>query len=272
MSTVVNAVTEETFGAEVIAASATTPVVVDFWAPWCGPCRQLSPLLEQLAQRFGDDVRVVKLNVDEAPRLAQQFGVQGIPAVKAFRGGRVVSEFTGLQPAAVIERFFAALMPSAADRLVAEAADAPERAEELLERAVALEPGHAAALIALARVARAQGREDDARALLARVSQDADAQRLLAEMRLAGTNGDAQSLEGLAQQAERSPQGRLAYARALVASQRHDEAAAVLLAAVADPSTRDDARTLLLDLFRVLGDDHEITRRTRPRLASALFA
>jgi putative thioredoxin len=272
MSTVVKAVTEQTFGTDVIQASATTPVVVDFWAPWCGPCRQLSPLLEQMAERFRGDVRVVKLNVDEAPRLAQQFRVQGIPVVKAFRQGRVVSEFVGLQPVKVIEQFFTALTPSKADRLVTEAAAAPERAEDLLYQAIALEPGHRGALLALAQIARAQRRDDDARALLERIPQDDEAQRLLAEMRLAGTNGDAQTLDGLAQQAEQSPDGRLAYGRALVAAQRYEEAADVLLAAVADRSTRDEARTLLLDLFRVLGNDHGITKRTRPRLASALFA
>ena len=272
MSTVVKAVTEETFGTEVIGASATTPVVVDFWAPWCGPCRQLSPMLEQMAQRFGDDVRVVKLNVDEAPRLAQRFRVQGIPAVKAFRDGRVVSEFIGLQPAAAIEQFFTALLPSEADRLVAQAAEAPERAQELLERALELEPAHTEGLLALARIARDQGRDEDAQRLLSRVSQHPEAQRLLAQIRLAGSNGHVPSLDELARRADRSPQDRLAYGRALVAAQRHGEAADTLLAAVADPSSREEARKLLLDLFRVLGDDHEITRRTRPRLASALFA
>jgi putative thioredoxin len=269
----VNAVTEETFGREVIEASASTPVVVDFWAPWCGPCRQLSPLLEQMAERFGGDVRVVKLNVDEAPRLAQRFRVQGIPAVKAFRNGRVVSEFTGLQPVPVIEQFFEALTPSAADRLVAQADGAPtDRAEKLLRDAIALEPSHSRALVALARILRAQGRDEEARTLLGRVPRDDEAQRLLAEMRLAGGNGNVRTLDELAQRADDSPEARLAYGRALGAAQRHDEAAEVLLAAVADPSTRDDARTLLLDLFRVLGNDHEITKRTRPRLASALFA
>jgi putative thioredoxin len=272
VSTVVKAVTEQTFGTDVIRASATTPVVVDFWAPWCGPCHQLSPLLEQMAERFRGDVQVVKLNVDEAPRLAQQFRVQGIPAVKAFRQGRVVSEFVGVQPVKVIEQFFTALTPSKADRLVTDAAGAPERGEDLLQQAIALEPGHSGALLALARIARAQHRDDDARVLLERIPENDEAQRLLAEMRLAGTNGDAQTLDGLAQQAEQSPDARLAYGRALVAAQRHEEAAEALLAAVADRSTRDEARTLLLDLFRVLGNDHEITKRTRPRLASALFA
>ena len=272
MSTDVKAVTEDTFGADVIAASATRPVVVDFWAPWCGPCRQLSPLLEQMAQRFGDDVRVVKLNVDEAPRLAQQYRVQGIPAVKAFRDGRVVDEFTGLQPADVIEKFFAALTPSKADRLVADAGAQPARAQELLEQALEADQTHAGALVALARLAREQGRHDDAVALLARAPQDPEAQRLMAEMRLTGADGDATSLERLAQAADASPEDRMAYARALLAAQRYDEAADQLVTAVADPSTRDAARTLLLDVFRVLGDGHDVTRRARPRLASALFA
>jgi putative thioredoxin len=227
MTAIVSAVSEPTFARDVLDASTIQPVVVDFWAPWCGPCRQLSPMLEEAAQRYGDDVKVVKLNVDEAPRLAQQFRVQGIPAVKAFRDRRVVNEFVGLQPAAAIEQFFAALAPSAADRLVARAAAEPHQAEALLTEALEHEPGHTGALIALA---------------------------------------------GLATVADQSPEARLDYARALVAAGRHEDAVEELLAAVAQPATRDEARTLLLDVFRVLGDQHEITRRARPRLASALFA
>lgn len=271
MSTTVSAVTEQTFATDVVDASVTRPVVVDFWAPWCGPCKQLSPLLEQMAQRFAGDITVVACNVDEAPRLAQQFKVQGIPAVKAFRDRRMVSEFVGLQPATVIEQFFTALTPSVADRLVARAVAEPAQAETLLTEALDSEPGHPGALIALARVVRDDGRLDEARALLGRASQHAEAQRLLAELRLADA-GNGQSLDALAARAHDSPAARLAYARALVAAQRHDEAVDVLLAAVADHETRDEARTLLLDVFRVLGDEHEITRRARPRLASALFA
>lgn len=270
-TTIVPAVTETTFETDVLDASVAQPVVVDFWAPWCGPCRQLSPLLEQMADRFAGDVRVVKLNVDEAPRIAQQFRVQGIPAVKAFRDRRVVNEFVGLQPATVIEQFFADLVPSPADRLVARAAAEPAQAEGLLDQALDAEPSHAGALIASARLAMDQGRTDDARSLLERASQHDEAQKLLAELRLSGATDDA-ALSMLAAQADTSPEARLDYARALVAARRYDEAADALLAAVGDPETRDEARTLLLDLFRVLGDQHEITRRARPRLASALFA
>ena len=270
-TTIVPAVTEATFESDVLEASVAQPVVVDFWAPWCGPCRQLSPLLEQMADRFAGDVLVVKLNVDEAPRLAQQFRVQGIPAVKAFRDRRVVDEFVGLQPAAVIQQFFTALAPSTADRLVARAAAEPAQAASLLEQALVAEPDHVGALIASARLAMDEGRSDVATALLERVSHHDEAQALLAELRLSAA-GDDQSLDTLEAQADSSPEARLEYGRALVAARRHDEAADVLLAAVADPATRDEARTLLLDLFRVLGDAHEITRRTRPRLASTLFA
>ena len=271
MTAIVSAVSEPTFARDVLDASTIQPVVVDFWAPWCGPCRQLSPMLEEAAQRYGDDVKVVKLNVDEAPRLAQQFRVQGIPAVKAFRDRRVVNEFVGLQPAAAIEQFFAALAPSAADRLVARAAAEPHQAEALLTEALEHEPGHTGALIALAGLARQEGRIDEARVLLGRAPQSEEAQRLLAELRLEGA-GNGQSLEALAAVADQSPEARLDYARALVAAGRHEDAVEELLAAVAQPATRDEARTLLLDVFRVLGDQHEITRRARPRLASALFA
>lgn len=270
-TTIVPAVTEATFEADVLDASVAQPVVVDFWAPWCGPCRQLSPLLEQMADRFAGDVRVVKLNVDEAPLVAQQFRIQGIPAVKAFRDRRVVNEFVGLQPAPVIEQFFASVAPSAADRLVARAAAEPAQAATLLDEALAADPGHAGALIAAARLAIDEGRTGDAQRLLERAPQHDEAQTLLAELRLSGA-GDERELSTLAAQADTSPRARLEYGRALLAAQRHDDAADVLLAAVADPQTRDAARTLLLDLFRVLGDQHEITRRARPRLASALFA
>jgi putative thioredoxin len=266
-------VTDATFAAQVIDASHTRPVVVDFWAAWCGPCRQLSPLLERAADRWSRDVDVVKVDVDAAPGVARQFRVQGIPAVKAFAAGRVVAEFVGVQPEATVEAFFAALAPSEADRLVAQAerADGPER-ERLLRAALALQRDHAGACVGLARELASRGDEEEAVALLQRVPGDRSAERLLAELRLSASATDGETLEGLSARARAGDGGaRLELGRSLAARGTHAEALTILLDAVRDPDTRKEGREAVLEVFRVLGDDHELVRAFRPRLAAALF-
>ncbi len=136
-------VTEETFQAEVVDRSKTTPVVVDFWAAWCGPCRALTPILEKAVTARNGEVELAKLDTDANPRLSAAFRIQGIPAVKAFKDGRVVSEFTGAQPPARVAQFLDALVPSEAEQLVAAGVAAFERGD--------------------ADAALARGRVDDAR-------------------------------------------------------------------------------------------------------------
>src|ERR1700694_57408 len=144
-------VTESNFAAAVLDRSGSLPVVVDFWAEWCAPCRQLGPILEREASKRSGRLELVKLDVDANPTLSHSYGIQGIPAVKAFHKGRVVAEFVGAQPATAVERFLDSLFPSEAE-LLAQKGD-----EESLRAALSLEPGRADAAIKLARILHRRG-------------------------------------------------------------------------------------------------------------------
>jgi putative thioredoxin len=149
-------VSEATFDRDVIELSRQTPVVVDFWAEWCGPCRTLGPALEAAEASRGGRVLLAKVDVDSNQALSARFGIQGIPAVKAFRDGEVVNEFVGAVPKAKVEELFDSLVPSRADELLA-AGD-----ELSLREASELEPRRADIAVALARKRLERGAEDDA--------------------------------------------------------------------------------------------------------------
>src|SRR3954452_15127056 len=148
-------VTEADFEQRVIERSRELPVVVDFWAEWCGPCRTLSPALERAAQARAGKVELAKLDTDKNPALVARFGIRGIPAVKAFRDGNVVDEFTGALPAPRVEAFFDLLVPSEADELAARAA--AEKDEQALRRALELDLHHSQAKQALGRLLLERG-------------------------------------------------------------------------------------------------------------------
>lgn len=267
-------VSEAAFAHEVLEVSKARAVVVDFWAPWCGPCHQLAPVLERVAARYAGDADLVKVNIDEAPELARRYQVQGIPAVKAFRDGAIVAEFTGVQSEAAVEQLFAGLVPSEADQLVVRATTAPDADREpLLRAALERDPGHGPAIAALARLLAARGDTDEAASLLARVPLDGDGARLRAELDMAAATRDEDTIDRLrAACASGDSDAALELGRALAARGDHSEALESLLAAASAPLTRDEARTAILAVFTLLGDDHELVRQARPRLASALFS
>src|SRR6516162_2572681 len=173
-------VTDQTFQEEVLTRSATVPVVVDLWAPWCGPCKTLGPMLEKAVADTGGAVALAKVNVDENPRVAQTFAVQSIPAVFAISNGQVVDQFIGAVPEAQVTAFVQRLAPapSEADNLVA-AGD-----EASLRKALELEPGHAGAIEALARLLIDRGDTAEALTIIARIPETEATRALAADARL----------------------------------------------------------------------------------------
>jgi len=257
---------------------------VDFWAPWCGPCRSLGPILEKLADEYQGRIRVVKINSDENQALAGQFGVRGIPNVKAVVDGQVVNEFTGALPEPAVREFIDSLLPSPAEPLRLEAQAARARGEgdatrKLLLQAIRLDPKHEQARLDLVDVLLDAGDFAEAQRLLDEVAEDAKdrgrIERLAARLALAqGASGDAdeKTLRARLEADAADLTARLELANLLALKQDYGGALEHLLEIVRrDRAFGDDiGRKTLLQIFSLLGPDSDLMREYRGKLSSLI--
>jgi len=242
-------VNEEDFQTEVIERSAEVPVVVDFWAEWCAPCRQLGPALEKAAKEREGKVVLAKIDTDANPDISQQFDVQGIPAVKAFIEGEVVAEFVGAQAPAQVEEFFDALVPSESQQLL-EAGD-----EESLRKAVELDPKNVDAAFALAQLLYRDGDTEGALELVRNAPGNFRADGLAARIELEATD---------------DPAIRAAF-ETLDEGELEDGLGELLAAMEAGGSHADRIRRVIVAILDELGVEHPLARDTRRRMAAALY-
>lgn len=273
----------ENFEREVVERSRQIPVLVDFWADWCAPCRMLGPLLEKLAEEYDGRFLLAKVDTERDPELAAAFGVRGIPAVFGLRDGRVVDQFAGVQSEAVIRRFLDTLMPTEAESRIAEATallgSDPLAAEAMFREALALTPRESMAVIGLARSLQLQGRLDESRELLQELERrgflEPEAERLKAELTILDHAEQAGSLAEARDALAASPDDptcRYHLAEALAAGKQYPAALELCLDLVERDrrGLGEQARQLMLAIFQMLPADSDLVADFRRRLSLVL--
>ena len=231
-------VTDATFEQDVIERSKTVPVVVDLWAEWCGPCKQLGPIIEKVIAATGGKVELAKVDVDANQQVARAFQVQSIPAVYALKDGKVVDGFVGAQPEAAVQAFVDALLPTVEETEVEKLLKAGDA--ESLRKVLDLEPDNADAIVGLAELLVGEGENEEALQLLARIPENGETRRVAAMARL----GDVPPADDV--------DGRLQGLLDVV-------------------KTDDDARQQFIDLLEVLGPDDPRTAQWRKKLTQQLY-
>jgi putative thioredoxin len=275
-------VTDASFPTAVLEESRKRPVIVDFWAPWCGPCRALSPVLEKLADKGEGRFLIAKVNTDDNPRFAGEFGVRGIPAVFAVKDGEVVDAFTGALPEPQVRAFLNKIAPSPGDALATGARAAllgknDGVATRLLAELRAVAPADVRGAVGLAVVAARAGRKDEARSLLPAPSTAVPAEwtNFVAEARLlVEVDGDVDAARAAVEAAPTDVDAVLRLGGLLFAQGQTEAAFDALLAGLSHVkgARRDDLRKRLVDLFEVAGPRTPVVEAARSRLAALWFS
>jgi putative thioredoxin len=282
-STCIIDVTSETFAREVIERSWTVPVVVDFWAPWCAPCRLLSPILDKLAGEYGDKLVLAKLDIDQSPDIAGELGVRSIPAVLGLRDGMVYDGFVGAQPEAVVRSWLDRFLPTEAEVLAAEArrleVSSPRDAEAKYGQALALQAELPQAQIGLTRLALAAGQLESAAARIAALERrgflEPEAEKVKAELTLRAQAEGAGSIEAARTALAANPDGlgpKFALAEALAAAGQYADALALCLELVERDrkGIGERARQTMVAIFQLLPPDHELVTEYQRQLSMVL--
>ena len=272
------------FEADVIRASDQRPVVIDFWAPWCAPCRQLTPILEKLTNEFAGRFQLVKINIDENPEVAQAFQVQSIPYVVALRDQQVVSEFMGVHPEEKLREWLNSLLPSKAEELLKkgqelEATDA-KAAMAAYREASALDPENAFIKIALARVLLKLNLDDESRKIIADLESrgylEPEAEKVKSQLELRAAAAEAGPLDEARKSAAAAPSDlnlQLKLSDALAVANRHEEALQILLDIIRKDKAGVgvEAKNTMIRIFDTLGAGSELVGTYRRKLATALY-
>jgi putative thioredoxin len=279
--------TSESFEADVIERSRVVPVVIDFWAPWCGPCLRLGPLLEKLAEEYEGKFILAKIDTEREPQLAAQFGVRSIPAVFGVRDGKAVDGFLGVQPEAMIRTWLDRLLPTPAEQIAAHARELettdPETAEARYNSALSFDPDLAAAHTGLARIALEEGRLEDAQARIVSLERrgylEPEAEKLKAELtlRMQAQQAGVVSLEkaraALASKPD-DPALRFQLAESLAAAGQYSDALALCLELVERDRYGEiggAARQTMLAIFQILPPDSELVTENQRQLSFVLM-
>jgi putative thioredoxin len=274
----------ESFDIDVLKASERVPVLVDFWAPWCAPCRALKPILEKLAGEYQGKFLLAKVNSDEHPQLSAQFGVRGIPNVKAFVDGKLADEFTGALPESGVRAFIERLIPTPGEKLRGTARALVnqgdfDEAERQLRSALELEPENHAVRLDLAELLLAKHGEAEVEALIAPIPErerDERAERIFAALALWKRSRELPSAMELEAKLAVNPDDlatRLALGERLIVDKRLEPALAALLEVVRRDrgEMRTSARKLMVEVFNLAADQPELVSEYRKQLAAALY-